>query len=97
MAPSTRLPPFTVSTAVAVKPELVRVAAPSDVCPRAKETVPVGGAAPDAGVTVTDSWVVALLRMPAGLADEVRVVATLAGTMSVTVAEPVDPVNGEVG
>jgi hypothetical protein len=50
-----RLAPFKVRTAVALEPEAVNVAEPSDIWPSAKAMLPVGAVLPDAGVTVMDS------------------------------------------
>ena len=55
LAPMARLAPIKVRTAVALEPEAVNVAEPSDVWPSAKAMLPVGAVLPDAGVTVMDS------------------------------------------
>ncbi len=69
-----------------------RVAAPREVFPRLKVTVPVGNAVPDAALTVTVMVVLPVGAMLAEPAVTPVVVATVGGVI-VTVTEAVDPLN----
>ena len=83
--------PLTVNVATPLLPEAARVPAPSVLFPRVKVTVPLGAVVPLDGFTVAVSVVLAVLAILVGLAETVVVVAT-AGTVTVTVAVPLDAV-----
>jgi hypothetical protein len=87
--PTARLAPFTVREAVAVAPvelapEGASVAVPKAVLPCANITLPVGGAVPLAGFTVTVSTVDALWERVGALAV-IAAVVDITGAMTVTV------------
>ena len=96
LAPEASLLPTKVKTAVALEPEAVKVAEPSEVCPSVNAMLPVGAALPDAGVTDIDNCGVAVGARLAGLAGAVRVVTTFAGAVTGTEAEPAEPANAVV-
>ena len=79
--------PETLSDAVAVAPDPMRLAVPSDVLPTVKETEPVGVALPLAAVTVAVRVVLPPAAMLVGLAVTVVVVETV-GAVTVTVTDP---------
>lgn len=87
MFPATRLAPLTVSDAVALAPEVVRVAVPREALPAVNVTVPDGTLLPEAAFTVTVRTVVALCAMLAGFAVTVIVVAVGTVTLTATGAE----------
>jgi hypothetical protein len=83
--------PFTVKVATPLLPDTASVPVPSVLVPSVKVTAPPGAAVPLAGFTVAVSIVLAVLAILEGLAATVVVVAT-AGTITVTVAVPLDAV-----
>jgi hypothetical protein len=89
-APTERLLPLTVRTAVELLPDAARFAVPRTVFPRANLTLPVGTAAQLAAFTVAVNCVVAVEAIVVGLAATVVAVATGAGGVTLTDAEAVE-------
>lgn len=83
LPPAARLDAFTVSVAVAELPDAVSAAEPKLVLPSVKATVPLGAAAPLAGVTVAVSWAVPPVLTLAGFAVTL-VVVTTGGALTAT-------------
>jgi hypothetical protein len=96
LLPATRLLAFTVKVAVAVDPDEVSGADPSETFPAMKVTLPVAAVLPVAGFTVAVNCVVAVWAMLAGLAAIVMVVAIFGEVAAITTvpddaAKPVAP------
>jgi hypothetical protein len=90
LLPVVRLLPLTVNAALAVAPEIVKVADPSVVLPLVKVTIPDGAVAPFAAFTDAVTTVAPLCGIAAGLAVTVVAVFT-GGAVTFTITEAVEP------